>query len=221
MAHLVSISSELEEIMVQEQPQNNDQLRTIEYFQLLQNSSKPNENKPTFKDFFKSSLEDASPECRQYARQAFLAFYEIFPDEAEPLIHQFKSTFLKHKEMIDRFGSILEGDGTKSGFEDSKKGALRNDRKTQKQIDHPKVDMNLASNNTRRTEFPVRSQNRIQNKFLSEERELSDKAKIISNPEALSTGFKNIKISNVNQNANRKDAYVSKYIRPTATIGLE
>lgn len=219
MAHLVNTNSELEEKLVQGQDRSNAQPKTTEYFQLLQNSSKPNENKLTLKDFFKSSLEDASPECRQYARQAFLAFYELFPEEAEPLILQFKSTFLKHKEMVDRFGSILEGDGAKAGLEDSKKGFLRNDRKTQKQVDHPKVD--VASNNTRRTEFPTRSQNRIQNKFLSEERELPDKGKILSNPEAISTGFKNIKISNVNQNANGRDVYVSKYIRPTATIGLE
>jgi hypothetical protein len=218
---LANTNSGLEERLVRELLRNKGQLKITECFQLLRNSSKPNENKPTLKDFFKLSLEDASSECRQYARQAFLAFYEIFPDEAEPLIVQFRSTFLKHKEMIDRFGSILDGEGTKAGFEDSKKGSLRIDRKTQKQVGPPKVDMNLAASNTRRTEFPARSQNRLQNKFLSEERELPDKGKIVGNSEALGTGFKNIKISNVNQNTNGRDAYVSKYIRPTATIGLE
>lgn len=218
---MAKTNSEWEERPVREQLRSKGQLKIIESYQLLRNSSKPNESKPTLKDFFKSNLEDASSECRQYARQAFLAFYEIFPEEAEPLIVQFRSTFLKHKEMVDRFGPILDGEGAKTGFEDSKKGSLRIDRKTQKQVDQPKVDMNLAANNTRRTEFPARSQNRLQNKFLSEERELPDKAKIIGNSEALSTGFKNIKISNVNQNTNGRDAYVSKYIRPTATIGLE
>jgi hypothetical protein len=201
--------------------QSRGQLKTTECYQQLLNSSKPNENKPTFKDFFKSSLEDASPECRQYARQAFLAFYELFPDEAEPLILQFKSTFMKHKEIIDRFGAILDSDGTRTAFEDSKKTYHRNDRKTQKQVEPPKVDPGLAASGARRADFAARSQNRLQSKFLSEERELPDKAKIMGNSEAIGTGYKNIKINNVNQNANGRDVYVSKYIRPTATIGLE
>lgn len=207
--------------LVPELHQNNGQPKTAECCQLLRNSSKPNENRLTFKDFFKSSLEDASPECRQYARQAFVAFYEMFPDEAEPLILQFRSTFMKHKEMVDRFGAILDGDGTRAALEDSKKTYHRNDRKTQKQIDPPKVEPNLAAGGVRRAEFLARSQNRLQNKFLSEERELPDKAKIMSNPDAVGTGYKNIKIGNVNQNANGRDVYVSKYTRPTATIGLE
>ena len=128
---------------------------------------------------------------------------------------------MKHKEMVDRFGAILDGDGTRAALEDSKKTYHRNDRKTQKQIDPPKVEPNLAAGGVRRAEFLARSQNRLQNKFLSEERELPDKAKIMSNPDAVGTGYKNIKIGNVNQNANGRDVYVSKYTRPTATIGLE
>lgn len=145
----------------------------------------------------------------------------MFPDEAEPLVLQFRSTFMKHKEMIDRFAAILDADGAKTAFEDSKKPYHRNDRKTQKHIEQPKVDANTAAGGIRRTEFPARSQNRLQSKFLSEERELPDKAKIIGNHDAAGTGYKNIKIGNVNHNANGRDVYVSKYIRPTATIGLE
>lgn len=166
-------------------------------------------------------LEDASPECRQYARQAFLAFHELWPDEAEPLAFQFKSMFMKHKEIMDRLGSLYDGGGSRprSGVYENAKSAHANTRKTYKQVSQRKVDLDPDAGGTRRTEMATRSQNRLQSKFLSEERDLPDKQKSGPGAAAVSSGFRGIKIANVNQHG--RDGYVSKYVKPSASIGLE
>lgn len=188
---------------------------------------KGGDGKPSLQEFLQTALTDASPECRQYAREAFLSFQEIFPEEAEPLIHQNRSTFMKHKEMVDKLGPILEGSSTfaKSANVDSgTKKARRENRMVEKPKTSTRPYLSPTATN-RKSDLATKSQNRLPKpaKFLSQEREEQTKG-IPSNTgsAAMSTGFRNLKASNYAAKNNPKEAYVSKnQLKPSSSVGVE
>lgn len=178
------------------------------------------ETTQTFEEFFKICLADATPDCRYFSRQAFLAYQEIWPEEAEPLIQEFKSVFMKDKEMVEKLGPLLQGGNTlprSAKIESAKRGEARKQR--ERQTEKLGVDsqgfLSPSGAGVRRIDAAPKSQNRMntKNKFLSEEREHQDNQNIgIQNKQAaLSTGFKNIRVNNFNQKETAKGVYVSKY----------
>jgi hypothetical protein len=178
------------------------------------------ETTQTFEEFFKICLSDATPDCRYFSRQAFLAFQEIWPEEAEPLIQEFKSVFMKDKEMVEKLGPLLEGGSThprSAKIESAKRGLVRKQR--ERQTEKHGVDshgfLSPPGAGSRRMDTAPKSQNRMngKNKFLSEEREPVDNQNLGSQNKqaALSTGFRNIRVNNFNQKDTAKGVYVSKY----------
>ena len=177
-----------------------------------------------FEEFFKVALEDASPECRHYARQCFLTFFEIWPDEAEPLIAQHKTVLMKHKEIIEKLGPALDGSRTATDY--SKRNYIHRDkdrdRKTVKVT--PGGSRGFLSPKglqSRRQDAAPKSQNRVSsmNKFLSEEREERSKPDIprptVSTTGVSSAGFRNLKATNYGSKKNENNMYVSKYQNST------
>ena len=154
-----------------------------------------------------------------------MAFQEVFPEEAEPLIHQHKSAFMKHKEMIDKLGPILDGEGAypkSANTESANKKSLRKERLTEK----PKQEIHgyLSPKTGSRRDDAPKSQNRMskQNKYLSEERVKSDKGTAnSSNKASMSTGFTNLKARNYNDNKIPKETYDSKHLKPPTNNNSE
>jgi hypothetical protein len=182
--------------------------------------SKAVEGAQNFEEFFKLALEDNSPDCRYYSRQAFLTYYEIWPEEAEPLIVQHKTTFKKHQEMVNKLGHLFDGSSTTKGLgsEYSKTSYVKKerererDRKTEKVISDSRGFLPTGIPN-RRADAAPKSQNRVKSnsKFLSEEREKPDLPRPVdSNKASLSTGFRNLKATNY-KNPPDNNVYVSKY----------
>jgi hypothetical protein len=171
-----------------------------------------------FEEFLKIALSDATPECRHQGRQAFLTFYEIWPEESDSLIIQFKGMFNKHKEIVDKLGSHLTSAGTQPSsakLEENKISRRRmDDRKTQKIIGNGKGFLNPTTENHRRNDITPKSQNRMnaKNKFLSEERQPKEETKGTETNQAISsTGFRNFRQTNYSNNSNNQIVYVSKY----------
>lgn len=171
-----------------------------------------------FEEFLKIALSDANPECRHHARQAFLTFYEIWPEESDSLIVQFRGMFSKHKEIIDKLGSHLTSAGTQASsakLEENKISRRRiDDRKTQKVLGNGKNFLNPTTENNRRTDTTPKSQNRMnaKNKFLSEERQPKEETKGSEPYQAISSsGFRNLRPTNYSNNSNNQNVYVSKY----------
>jgi len=155
-------------------------------------------------------LEDPNPECRYHTRQAFLTFYEIWPEESEALILEHKSTFMKHKEIISKLGSALEGDGEYTFENNGRRDPERKTVKTIKTRDY----LSPVGVPGRRGEAAPKSQNRTEykTKFMSEER----KKTTISKPTkpqniAMSSGFKNYKRVGYDNKELESNTYVSKF----------
>lgn len=174
-----------------------------------------------FEDFFKILLGDASPDCRYYARQCFLTFHEIWPDEAEPLILQHKGVLMKDKEVVEKLGPYLESAGAQSSSAKIKmtsKELARTDksRKTHKVPKGGDSRGFLSPGGNRRADATPKSQNRVKSntKFLSEEREKPPHEEAANKQATLSTGFRNLRPGGYNNIKEEKDVYVSKYQRP-------
>lgn len=143
----------------------------------------------TFEEYFRHCLEDASPDCRHYARQSLLTFYEIWPEETEAVVQEHKVVLMKHKEMISKLGPLLGGTGSSTGIGHV---GRQKDRKTYK-APAKRNHLSPSSGIGRREQAITKSQNRIQsqNKFLSEERDKPSIPKPTDHAASVSTGFRN------------------------------
>lgn len=143
----------------------------------------------TFEEYFRHCLEDASPDCRHYARQSLLTFYEIWPDETEAVVQEHKAVLMKHKEMVSKLGPLLGGTGSSAAMGHV---GRQKDRKTYK-APAKRDYLSPSSGIGRREQTITKSQNRIQsqNKFLSEERDKPSIPKPTDHAASVSTGFRN------------------------------
>lgn len=185
-----------------------------------------------FEEYFKTSLSDASSDCRHYTRLAFLKFKELFPNEADDIYVGLDNA--TQKAIIDE---EQNGGQVKTNF-NSRNLSPNVAAKTAKRTGTHSAMRKPPSTKTvggylspgtgnRRTENSRKSKNRTTNKtstnkFMSEEREVPDKNKrAISKDAALSTGFKSLKAAKPEpQTDEAKGIYISKYHKPSTAANL-
>lgn len=185
-----------------------------------------------FKQYFETSLADASSDCRHYSRLAFIRFREIFPKEADDLFDKLDPAIQKAINDEEANGGKIRsptdyrGISPHEGSTKLRKGT----HSAMRQEIAPKPTAGYLSpgTNMRRTEISRKTNSRFQNKsntnkFLSEERSITDKNKRgMSKDAALSTGFKNLKaVQTTEQDNEAKGMYISKYHKPMATTSCK
>lgn len=184
-----------------------------------------------FENYFKASLTDAYSDCRYNTRLAFLRFKELFPNEADEIYEVLDSA--TQKAIIDEEENGGEGKATfnarqlspGSGTNKNRKGTHSAMRK--QPTSKPTGGYLSPGTGTRKTEITRKSKNRLQNKtinnkFLSEERDITEKNKrAISKDAVLTTGFKNLKVAKVEQPEDTKGVYISKYHKPSTASNFK
>ena len=165
-----------------------------------------------FEQYLSTSLSDASSDCRRYARQAYLRFKGLYINEAESIFERLDPTIQKAIVEEEQCGGKI-----RIGFGDrcvSSGTNLDNNRTGTHSALRKKAMMKPStgylSPGLRRTEISRKSKNRLQakttsNKFLSEERELTEVSKrAISKDKAFSSGFSNLQTSKIDTKDDQK-----------------